>query len=74
MDDNNHALGALRYLISRLDARFMARFRKKAGAYDGPLEDYQQEEIQARTQEARARTGSKERWNTLDNPAVWDTL
>jgi hypothetical protein len=27
-DEHNHALGALRYLISKLDARLMARFRK----------------------------------------------
>jgi hypothetical protein len=28
VDDHNHALGALRYLISRLDAHFIARLRK----------------------------------------------
>jgi hypothetical protein len=27
IDDHNHALGALRYLVSRLDARFIARLR-----------------------------------------------
>jgi hypothetical protein len=27
IDDHNHALGALRYLISGLDARFIARLR-----------------------------------------------
>lgn len=30
IDDNNHALGALRYLVSRLDAKFIAKLRKKA--------------------------------------------
>ena len=30
VDEQNHALAALRYLISRLDARQMARFRKSA--------------------------------------------
>jgi hypothetical protein len=30
VDDNNHALGALRYLISRLDHKFIARLRRKA--------------------------------------------
>jgi hypothetical protein len=29
VDEHNHALGALRYLISRLDARFIARLRKR---------------------------------------------
>jgi hypothetical protein len=28
VDDHNHALAALRYLISRLDAHFIARLRK----------------------------------------------
>jgi hypothetical protein len=28
VDDHNHALGALRYLISRLDAHFIARLRR----------------------------------------------
>ncbi len=30
VDADNHALAALRYLISRLDARFMARLRKRS--------------------------------------------
>jgi len=29
IDDNNHALGALRYLISRLDSRFLGKLRGK---------------------------------------------
>jgi len=29
VDEHNHALGALRYLLSRLDAHFLARMRKK---------------------------------------------
>jgi len=37
IDDCNHALGALRYLVSRLDTGFMARFRKRGGGPDaGP--------------------------------------
>jgi hypothetical protein len=30
LDAHNHALGALRYLVSRLDARFLARLRRPA--------------------------------------------
>jgi hypothetical protein len=37
VDENNHALGALRYLISRLDSRFIARLRSKLPA-EGPVE------------------------------------
>jgi hypothetical protein len=29
VDDHNHALGSLRYLISRLDAHFIAKLRKQ---------------------------------------------
>src|SRR5438552_18337568 len=32
VDDNNHALAALRYLISKLDARSMAQFRPEKPA------------------------------------------
>jgi hypothetical protein len=35
LDEHNHALGALRYLISRLDAHFIARLRKKKPLPDG---------------------------------------
>ena len=34
VDEDNHALAALRYLISRIDARQMARLRKGRGAED----------------------------------------
>jgi hypothetical protein len=32
VDEHNHALAALRYLVSRIDAGFMARFRRRAPA------------------------------------------
>jgi hypothetical protein len=35
IDDNNHALDALRYLIARLDKGFLARFRRSAPAEQG---------------------------------------
>ena len=34
LDRDNHALAALRYLVSRLDAGFLARFRRRPGAAD----------------------------------------
>jgi hypothetical protein len=37
IDSDNHALGALRYLISRLDAKFIARLRSESPA-EGPVE------------------------------------
>ena len=37
IDDQNHALGALRYMISRIDARYMAKLRRTITT-DGPTE------------------------------------
>jgi Terminase large subunit, T4likevirus-type, N-terminal/Terminase RNaseH-like domain len=34
IDEHNHALGALRYLVSRLDHRFMVRARRSPGSPD----------------------------------------
>lgn len=38
VDQDNHALGALRYLISRLDARFIAKLRKVTSGDHAPVE------------------------------------
>jgi hypothetical protein len=35
IDENNHALGALRHLISRLDSRFIAKLRGRAELPEG---------------------------------------
>jgi hypothetical protein len=51
VDENNHALGALRYLISRLDARFIAKLRKKKMA-EGPIEVTPEQTPQSRFDEA----------------------
>ena len=70
IDENNHALGALRYLISRLDARFIAILRKKAAA-EGPAEI----EVIDHTETQAAVRGVKPKLLTLmDNLDVWNTL
>src|SRR5262249_45661134 len=38
IDDNNHALSALRYLVSKLDHRFIAQLRKKLPKDEGSIE------------------------------------
>lgn len=53
--ENNHALDALRYLISRLDQRFMARFRRPADAT---------------TTASAAETGQRP-WLNLANESLW---
>jgi hypothetical protein len=70
IDENNHALGALRYLITRLDARFIAKLRSKAPA-QGPAEI----EVIDTSDTAASVYGKKPKLLTLmDDPAVWTTL
>jgi hypothetical protein len=38
IDEHNHALAALRYLVSRLDSRFIARLRRTQQKPEGPAE------------------------------------
>jgi hypothetical protein len=60
IDEHNHALGALRYLISRLDSRFLGRLRGKGttnNAMDG--------ESRPRTRHALQGTGDEELWTQL---------
>jgi hypothetical protein len=72
IDEHNHALGALRYLISKLDARFIAKLRKVSKVDDGPEEiDL---ELQAERQEDTMRSLGVKPWNRLDNPALWESL
>lgn len=66
IDKDNHALAALRYLVSRLDARFMARFRKRGN--DATPEELAAEEKEE--QEQIKAKGSKP-WLRLDNDELW---
>jgi len=67
IDADNHALAALRYLISRLDERFIARLRRKtpgAGSEEPLVPDKQAEQPPP--------TRKKERpWLRLDNEELW---
>jgi hypothetical protein len=60
-DEHNHALGALRYLVSMLDARQMARLRRKAP------------DANALSPEERARRAERE-WLSLTNEQLWTVL
>jgi Terminase large subunit, T4likevirus-type, N-terminal/Terminase RNaseH-like domain len=60
IDAANHALAALRYLISRLDARFMARFRKRPSCA-GPEESVAPDKIPKKNPH----------WLNLANDALW---
>lgn len=66
IDENNHALAALRYLISRLDKRFIARLRKQSGSSDP-------EPVAAESLEESARALYDARpWLRLDNEQLWE--
>jgi hypothetical protein len=65
LDEHNHALAALRYLISRLDARRMARMRHGPSAA-GPAE--------GDTDAPAAPSPAQRRWLRLDNEALWTPL
>jgi hypothetical protein len=62
LDEHNHALGALRYLISRLDAGRMVRLRGSGGPAAEPLEEVTKPRPPER------------RWLDLGNEALWTRL
>ncbi len=64
VDEHNHALGALRYLISKVDARLLARFRKRAGG-EQPVADTSPPDTAADGE----RTAS--RWLRYSNEELW---
>jgi hypothetical protein len=80
VDDNNHALGALRYMVASIDQRFIARLRKTAPKAEGREEDadavaaaLRQEDERKRQQRLREAQASvfgvrRELW---DDPEVW---
>ena len=61
MDAHNHALAALRYLVSKLDERHMARHRGARPA-GGPLAAGEPAPPQ------------RESWVRVDNEALWTRL
>ena len=65
MDEHNHALAALRYLVSKLDARHMARRRTPRSAPD---------DAPPAGQEQRSKRRAERSWLRLDNEALWTTL
>jgi hypothetical protein len=65
LDEHNHALAALRYLISRLDARHMARLRSGRRPNDAPPES---------TPDRESRPAPRRPWLRLDNEALWTPL
>jgi hypothetical protein len=68
VDENNHALAALRYLISRLDARYLAKYQKRSGT-DLPPEEHDPQET------AEAVHGVKP-YKSIDfnDPNLWHPL
>jgi hypothetical protein len=66
IDDDNHALAALRYLISRLDRKFLIQFRKSPGSTSvagRPTEDLPPESLERQLD-----------WLDPRNEALWNSL
>jgi hypothetical protein len=59
-DENNHALAALRYLVSKIDAHHMARLRRHGAASDAPP-----------AEEPPATRRPRTPWLRLDNEELW---
>jgi hypothetical protein len=79
--ENDHALDALRYLVSRIDARYMARLRKERRLEEP--EDRQGEggePIQIDTESLDEREEHREflygikPWLSLDNDELWEAV
>jgi hypothetical protein len=66
IDEHNHALGALRYLITRIDHKFVAKLRKKKDV-EGGIPEQSGEDAR---DSARSLHGVKFR-SLMDNPEVW---
>jgi hypothetical protein len=63
IDEHNHALGALRYLIARLDQRFLARWRGQG-----------QEEVPSSPEEAAPGSQGRPRpFHPYDDETLWTT-
>jgi hypothetical protein len=69
VDENNHALAALRYLIARLDAHFIARLRKSS-----PLTPSADKADTTGNAQSRPLTESADHHDLLHTEAAWETL
>jgi hypothetical protein len=66
IDEHNHALAALRYLVARLDHRFMVKLRRGASTGNPLSEDA---EITGEENQSKPR-----RWLSIHNEALWTPL
>ena len=73
IDDHNHALGALRYLVSKLDAKVLARLRKRKPV-DGPAEVDAEEEKRKDEERSRETRASVYGVNPWQNEDLWETF
>jgi hypothetical protein len=78
LDQDNHALGALRYLVSRLDVRFIGKLRKRASSegvieletIEGILNDGVDKEVEEAVKVDRPSNP----WLDWGNEALWEKL
>lgn len=85
VDDNNHALDALRYLIARIDRGFIAKYLKNAGLHQSRIQEDTWEnepEERQKLEAAEALYGARLRkpdpepsdYDKLMNPELWESM
>jgi hypothetical protein len=68
LDQNNHALAALRYLVSRLDTGFVARFRRRNDFKDSTDQGRETQETERPDNSRKTlRLGNEELWTVCDS-------
>jgi hypothetical protein len=72
---SDHALAALRYLISRLDARRMAKMAKRMPAGDGVADDDGPADASAGDQQSRITKRRERTWREMvEDDSLWTPL
>jgi hypothetical protein len=75
VDEHNHALAALRYLISRLDARRMAKMAKRMLAGDGLGDDDGQADTSSGDGQSRVTKRRERTWQEMvEDDSLWTPL
>jgi len=74
IDAHNHALAALRYLVSRVDAGVIARFRRRGGAESEEGQGGKTPDKNARPTEQDRSVRPAKRWLSVYNEDLWTRL
>lgn len=77
IDEHNHALGALRYLVSRIDARLIGRLRRQqegGGGADEPTPEKLAEQAEESARAVHHARPQQREVTRLDDEELWQTV